>query len=283
MTDSMPPWAELQAPAHWSTVEFLSDLHLHEGDPATLARWQHYLRTSTADAIFMLGDVFEVWVGDDAAHQPAVGTLASFEAQCSAFLQTLDPQRPLYFMAGNRDFLVGAEFLADCGITALQDPTVFAFSGHRFLLTHGDALCLADSEYLKFRQQVRSPAWQRAFLEQGLDQRRAAAQHMRQQSELHKQTSPNYADVDAEAARHWLALTQSNIMIHGHTHRPACHQLGNGCQRWVLSDWDCAAHPPRAEVLRLRLSASDPKQIQALRLAPQHASLDTTRAQAMKR
>lgn len=237
-------FAELVAPAAWHTVDLLSDLHLQADEPATFDAWRGYLETTPADALFILGDLFEVWVGDDAAALPG------FEADCAELLRRASAQRPVFFMHGNRDFLVGADFAARCGLTLLDDPTVLVLHGERWLLSHGDALCLEDTDYLKFRAEVRMSAWQQAFLAQPLETRRTLARSMRTQSEQRKSTPGMvWADVDADAARDWLARANARTLIHGHTHRPAEHALGDGLRRIVLSDWDAAAHPPRAQVL----------------------------------
>jgi len=247
-------FAELQAPAGWRLVDLVSDLHLQPSEAATLALWERYLAATPADALFILGDLFEVWVGDDAADEPG-----SFEARCAEVLARAARQRPIFFLHGNRDFLVGEGFAARAGLTLLAEPTVLVFAGGRWLLSHGDLLCLEDTDYLAFREQVRSPAWQSAFLAQPLAQRRAVARQIRAQSEAHK-ADPHtvWADVDADAARGWLRRADAPMLIHGHTHRPAVHDLGEGRSRWVLSDWDAAAKPPRAEALRLAADAPLP-------------------------
>jgi UDP-2,3-diacylglucosamine hydrolase len=163
-------------------------------------------------------------------------------------------------MQGNRDFLTGAQFDALCGTTTLADPTVLDCDGQRILLSHGDALCLDDVDYQRFRAMARSPAWQAGFLAQPLQLRREQARGMRQESESRKRESgesggqgaamPTYADLDTEATRGWLQSAHAATLIHGHTHRPADHDLGDGLRRIVLSDWDLAAPVPRAEVLR---------------------------------
>ena len=175
------PAQELVAPALWHTVEFISDLHLDPAEPGTLAAWRRYLRSSRADAIFMLGDLFEVWVGDDAMSEPS-----SFEARGCALLRAAARRLPVYFMHGNRDFLAGPAFLAGCGITGLEDPTVLVFGGQRYVLSHGDLLCLDDVDYQRFRLQARSAAWQQQFLTQPLATRRVQARGIRQESEARK-------------------------------------------------------------------------------------------------
>ena len=242
----MTAFAELAAPAAWHTVDLLSDLHLQASDAATFDAWRGYLQTTPADAIFILGDLFEVWVGDDAAAE------SGFEAQCAELLRTAAERRPVFFMHGNRDFLIGAAFAAQCKLTLLDDPTVLVLHDRRWLLSHGDLLCLEDTEYLQFRAHVRTPAWQSAFLARPLAERRALARSMRTQSEDRKR-SPEmvWADVDADAARAWLAQADAATLVHGHTHKPATHALGGGLERIVLSDWDLTAHPARAQLLCL--------------------------------
>ncbi|MDM0012070.1 UDP-2,3-diacylglucosamine diphosphatase [Variovorax sp. J22P168] len=239
-------FAEIVAPASWRTVDLLSDLHLQASEAATVAAWQGYLETTPADAVFILGDLFEVWPGDDAADAPG------FEADCAALLHRAAARRPIFFMHGNRDFLVGPAFAARCGMTLIDDPTVLVLHDVRWLLSHGDALCLEDTEYLQFRAQVREPAWQQALLARPLEERRALARSVRARSEDRKR-SPDavWADVDAAAARDWLRQAGADTLVHGHTHRPAIHALGDGLRRIVLSDWDADADPPRAQLLCL--------------------------------
>jgi UDP-2,3-diacylglucosamine hydrolase len=238
---------ELTAPPEWRRIEFLSDLHLSPQTPATLAALERHLQETSADALILLGDIFEVWVGDD-------GRFDAFEAQCLEMLRTAGKRLKLYFMAGNRDFLLGPEMLADCGIKGLSDPTVLCAFGQRWLLTHGDALCLGDQAYQAFRAQVRQPAWAAQFLTQPLAQRRALAQQMRDGSKAQQAMQEHWVDLDDKACIEWLKATDCAAMIHGHTHRPAVHELAAGLSRHVLSDWDFEAEPPRGDVLRLRAS-----------------------------
>ena len=246
---TVPRMTELAAPPSWRTVDFISDLHLSAAEPATFSAWQHYLAHTPADAVFMLGDVFEVWVGDDAALEET-----GFEARCAEVLLQASQRLALFFMHGNRDFLVGPAFMAQCRAVLLDDPTVLTFADQRWLLSHGDALCLDDVDYLRFRQLVRGPAWQGDFLARPLAERQAIAGEMRRQSEARKHSGMAYADVDNHAARQWLAAAGAATLIHGHTHKPAAHDLGAGLSRIVLSDWDASAPTPRADVLRLNSS-----------------------------
>lgn len=241
----MPPLEELVAPCDWRAVDFIADLHLQPHEGATFAAWQRYLQHTQADALCILGDLFEVWVGDDALEEPG-----SFESQCCTLLHAAAQRLPVFFMPGNRDFLAGSAFAQRCGLTALSDPTVLVWAGQRILLSHGDALCLGDVDYQRFRVQARSLAWQQQFLAQPLGQRRAQARSIRSQSEARKQSGAWYADVDSPSACQWLRAAGASTLLHGHTHRPAEHSLADGLGRVVLSDWDCAATPPRAQVLR---------------------------------
>lgn len=259
MTDPITDrFAELPAPAQWQAVDFISDLHLQASHPATFACWQRFLQrppTERADALFILGDLFEVWVGDDVLDAAAERVEPEFWRRCAALLQAHSQHTPVFFMAGNRDFLLGQEGMRAFGMQALADPTVLDFLGQRWLLTHGDALCLDDTDYMRFRAKVRTTEWQSTFLAQPLTEREAIARGLRAQSEARKRSNAHdptlWADVDTSAARQWLQHAGAKTLIHGHTHRPASHNLGDGLERVVLSDWDAEAQPPRAEVLRL--------------------------------
>lgn len=252
---TVPGIAELQAPPSWRTVDFISDLHLQSAEPATFEAWRHYMESTPADAVFMLGDLFEVWVGDDTVGTDLTASIpeggGSFEEHCARVMGQTAGRLALFFMHGNRDFLVGRDLMALCNTTLLADPTVLDFNNQRWLLSHGDALCLGDVDYMQFRRQVRSPAWQRAFLAKPLAERQAIARGLREQSEARKKSGGTYADVDSDAALQQLRAARAQILIHGHTHQPAVHDLGHGHSRVVLSDWDAAATVPRAEVLRL--------------------------------
>lgn len=242
---------QLQAEPDWRAVDFISDLHLSEQTPRTFEAWSAHLRSTPADALFILGDLFEVWVGDD-ARLPG-----SWAERATEVLADAAARRSVGFMAGNRDFLVGAQMLRDCGVMALPDPTLLDAWGQRVLLTHGDMLCLDDTDYQAFRAQVRSPAWREQFLAQPLAERERRARAMRDASEAAKRrkaapgSSDPWADVDAAAAVAWMHAAGSRDMVHGHTHRPGSEVLAPGYMRHVLSDWDCDQPPRRAQVLRL--------------------------------
>jgi UDP-2,3-diacylglucosamine hydrolase len=238
--------------AHWRAIDFVADLHLAAEHPRTLCAFGEYLQGTQADHVVLLGDVFEVWVGDD-------GRELAFEHSLLTLLAEAARARRLFFMPGNRDFLVGASLLAELGITALPDPCCLHAAGRRWLLAHGDAQCLGDEPYQRYRTQVRSPAWQQAFLARPLAERIALARAMREESmrvqrerSAAKPGMESVVDLDAAACRALLAACGAREMIHGHTHRPAVHDLGEGLRRHVLSDWDLDdAKAPRAELLRL--------------------------------
>ncbi len=242
---------ELLAPSRWACVDFISDIHLQASDALTFQAWREYLLHTTADAVLILGDLFEVWVGDD-----VLSLHGGFEQQCADVLRSAAAARDVYILHGNRDFLMGSALMAACGCTLLQEPCVLAFAGQRWLLVHGDAQCLGDTDYMQFRAQVRSPEWQRDFLAKPLTERIAIARSIRTQSEARKSNDTVYADVDFGAANELLNTADARYMVHGHTHRPAKHGLDAGRERLVLSDWDLCAQLPRAEVLRLRLAAA---------------------------
>ncbi len=256
-------WHEMQAPKHWRCIDFISDLHLQASEPANFLAWRHYLNHTPADAVFILGDLFEVWVGDDALTPHAHADLQArhlglaFEDRCVRVLHHSAQNKALFFMHGNRDFLVGSDFSHATGMHILPDPTVLIVGTQRYLLSHGDALCIADTDYQNFRKQVRNPAWQQAFLAQPLVQRQAQALQMRTQSEARKQLGGAWVDVDIAQTRAWMDATKAQHIVHGHTHEGLDHLInttqGSGV-RHVLSDWDADALPPRAQVLRMTIA-----------------------------
>lgn len=239
-------WA---APAHWNCIDLLSDVHLHEAAPRTFDAWARHMRATSAQAVLILGDLFEVWVGDDARGGP-------FEQCCAQVLRDAAHARTVAFMPGNRDFLVGDTLLAECGVQRLPDPTLLLAHGRRYLITHGDALCLDDVDYQAFREQVRTVAWQQRFLALPLPERMARARAMRDASTAHQarralDAPVPWFDVNDSAAREWLRASGAQVLIHGHTHHPGRHDLGDGLQRCVLGDWDFDLPPVRASLLRL--------------------------------
>ena len=221
-------------------VWLASDLHLSEELPRTVAAFIDWLEAARdqAGSVILLGDVFEVWVGDDVLDAPPDWLRPIMTA-----LSTLGRQRPLGWMAGNRDFLVGPRWLDATGAIALTDPTRVLLPDGPALLAHGDAWCTDDIDYQQFRQQVRSVAWQATFLARPLDERLAEAARYRAASRARKPVL-DAAIMDVTAASVTQACEQAGCwrVIHGHTHRPDRHVSarpgGGRLERWVLSDWD---------------------------------------------
>lgn len=245
---ALPRFWEFEAPQAWRRIDFISDLHLAEDRPKTFAAFASHLRDTPADAVFMLGDLFDLWVGDDSRS-------GRFEARCVEVIADAASRRAIAFMAGNRDFLVGDATLKACGAMALADPTVLIAFEQRVLLSHGDALCIADTPYQQFRAEVRSAAWQSAFLALPIEQRREQAMAIRRQSEQRKRLTSrvDWVDVDPASAVRWLHEAGASVLVHGHTHCPGSEPLAPGLVRHVLSDWelDDDSEPPRAQVLSL--------------------------------
>jgi UDP-2,3-diacylglucosamine hydrolase len=245
-----------EAPPAWRRIDFVSDLHLSAALPRTFAAFAAHLQHTPADAVFILGDLFELWVGDDLRAR-------DFERRCVEVMADASRRLHLAFMHGNRDFLVGEALGRDAGLSLLPDPTLLAAFDRRIVLSHGDALCLADTAYQAFRTDVRSAEWQGRFLARPLAERIAIAEGIRQASRDNQARKrfdgEAWADVDAGAALQWLDAAGARVLVHGHTHRPASAPLtpgrADGPVRHVLSDWDLdgahGAGPPRAEVLVL--------------------------------
>lgn len=222
------------------TAHFISDLHLSPAQPAITQRLLDYLAgvARQADALYILGDLFDAWIGDDDLADP-------FNAAIAAALK----QRTLaggqtFLLPGNRDFLLGETFAAATGVTLLADETLIDLCGIRSLLLHGDTLCADDADYLAYRAQVRSAQWRADFLARPLPKRRQSAQQLRAQSEAQKQAKPiALMDVNADAVAAAFARHSARLMIHGHTHRPARHKYAGGQQRWVLPQWSADSAP----------------------------------------
>ena len=215
---------------------FISDLHLDEARPQIVDLYTRFLEAEArnADTLYILGDLFESWIGDDddsaLAQQVATATRAVRDSGVRVF-----------FMHGNRDFLLGADYAASAGMSLLTDPTIVELGGERVLLMHGDTLCTDDVDYQKFRTLVRNPQWQQQFLSKPLAERRAFAAQAR--GESRKQTAMKAAEImDVNQAAVEAALGEHGVrrMIHGHTHRPATHRFeldGQSAERIVLGDW----------------------------------------------
>ncbi|MBM3390809.1 MAG: UDP-2,3-diacylglucosamine diphosphatase [Betaproteobacteria bacterium] len=216
---------------------FISDLHLCPSRPAVARLFQDFLAgpARAAEALYILGDLFEYWAGDDDLGDP-------FNAAICAALRTLSVAGvPIAFMAGNRDFLAGEAFAGAAGLKLLPEPAQIDLAGTATLLLHGDTLCTDDTAYLAFRAEVRSPEWRQAFLALPLAQRKAQIEALRRESEAQKRSKPmEIMDVTPSAVLQGLTFHRCSRLIHGHTHRPARHVLeaaGRSCERWVLPDW----------------------------------------------
>jgi len=224
---------------------FISDLHLHESLPRTAQAFFAFLRDRAMKArqLYLLGDLFEYWAGDDDMSAPCNRQVVD------AIRQVGDAGVAVFWIAGNRDFLIGERFAQATGATLLPDPFVATIAGRRLVLTHGDAQCTDDASYMAFRAQVRKPAWQQAFLARPLAQRKQIIEGMRSDSRQAQHSKPyGIMDVNAASIAALFDATNTAIMIHGHTHRPARHDYrknGETFVRYVLPDWDCDAEPRR--------------------------------------
>ncbi|KQQ45906.1 UDP-2,3-diacylglucosamine hydrolase [Duganella sp. Leaf126] len=220
---------------------FISDLHLQVAQPAITAAFHDFLARHARHVpqLYLLGDLFEYWVGDDDLDDPFNRDIID------ALRRVSDAGTAIYWMGGNRDFLVGAGFAAAAGLTLLPEVHVTEIGGQRLVLVHGDAQCTEDVKYMAFRAMVRQPAYQQQFLAMPLAQRKAIVAGMRENSRTDQgEKSEQIMDVTPQAIADLFAQTDTRIMIHGHTHRPALHTVG-ATRRYVLPDWEPAATPPR--------------------------------------
>ena len=220
---------------------FISDLHLQESHPRTAEAFFRFLEEHgpRTRQLYLLGDIFEYWAGDDDLDTP-------FHARVVNALRALaDSGVELFWMAGNRDFLVGRGFAGAAGLTLLAEPHVVDIGGQRIALVHGDAECTLDTKYMEFRAMVRNPAWQQQFLAMPLEKRKAIIAGLREGSrEAHTTKSYEIMDVTPDAIEAVFEATGAAVLIHGHTHRPALHRHGERL-RYVLPDWELDLDPPR--------------------------------------
>ncbi len=236
-----------------SDAVFASDVHLSPDHPATTEAFLRFVDTlvdGRTDRFFVLGDLFEYWAGDDDLDDPLA-------ARVVRRLRSLaDGGIDVAFMAGNRDFLIGPAFAAAAGLRLLPDPCLVRIGAVDLLLSHGDALCVDDVDYQRFRSMVRRPEWQRDFLDKPLAERRDTIAGVRRHSEAAKRGKvAAIMDVNQAAVATLLADHPEAVLIHGHTHRPTRHAVeldGGRRERWVLTDWDAEATPPRSGGLALR-------------------------------
>lgn len=240
----------------------ISDLHLSEERPSTTERFLDFLahEASGAGDLYVLGDLFDYWVGDDELSAPGGDPLARRVAD--AIMNLVARGTPVHVMQGNRDFLLGDEFLSACGARALTDPTVTEVGGVTTLLMHGDTLCTDDQDYLAWRRTARSPSWQADFLAAPIGERQARARALRAESEARKRgKSATIMDVNRDAVVEAFGRHGVTRLIHGHTHRPGRHRLeldGRLCERWVLPDWYRAGGYLVAEAGEARLVSFGP-------------------------
>lgn len=217
------------------TTLFISDLHLCEERPDLTRAFCNFIDQYVphAEALYLLGDFFEVWIGDD--HE------TPFNRHIIEQLQRAASLVPTYFMHGNRDFLIGEQFCREANIQLLQEPHPLELHGTRYLLMHGDALCVDDQEYMQFRAMVRDPTWQREFLAKPLAEREAIARDLRNRSKSMSANKPeDITDVSQAEVLSVMDSENVDVLIHGHTHRPNVHRIeqnGISKKRIVLGDW----------------------------------------------
>lgn len=226
---------------------FISDLHLSEDQPLVTQLFLKFTSHTAreAEALYILGDLFEYWAGDDdrntVFHQQIISAIREVSLQGT----------PVFIMHGNRDFLMDEQLAMECHATLLTDPVLIDLYGTSTLLTHGDALCTDDTGYQAFRQQVRQPAWRNNFLAQPLTQRKAQIEQLRKMSEDQKQTkSLDIMDVNLTSVADLFRAHHYPRLIHGHTHRQKHHQHdvdGRVCDRWVLGDWHSTGNALRCD------------------------------------
>ena len=230
---------------------FVSDLHLDDARPHIVEGFERFCagEARRADSLYILGDLFEAYIGDD--DDAALNTRIA-----AALCGIADAGVPVHFIVGNRDFLLGDAYASRCGMDLLDDGVTVDLYGTPTLILHGDVLCTDDAAYLAFRKQVRDPAWRAAFLARPLAERRAFAARARDASRAHtSQTDMAIMDVNQTAVERALREAGVTRMIHGHTHRPAIHDFmldGKPAQRIVLGDWY-----EQGSVLRVTAGAVD--------------------------
>lgn len=220
---------------------FVSDLHLSPDTPHTVAAFFSFLQheATRASYVYLLGDLFEYWPGDDDIESTLPQQI------CNELKRIADLGTQLFWISGNRDFLVGPAFAAAAGLTLLSEPHIAELGEQKILLVHGDAQCTDDTAYMAFRSQVRNPEWQAAFLARPLAERKGIIAGMREGSRAaQKEKSMEIMDVNAEQIAELFKSHHVQLLIHGHTHRPGIHATAEG-MRYVLPDWDCESEVKR--------------------------------------
>ena len=214
------------------TTLFISDLHLDASRPAVTDGFIAWLgrQAGQAEALYILGDLFEAWIGDD-------DTAPLCQQVSDALHDCVEAGTPIMLMHGNRDFLIGEQFLRASACQLITDPAIIDLYGRRTLIMHGDLLCSDDHEYQALRNTVRDPAWQQALLAKPLEARRKLARQMRSESRRSiTGKSDDIMDVNPDTVTEFMTQFETDLLIHGHTHRPAIHQAGTAT-RIVLGDW----------------------------------------------
>ena len=219
------------------TIAFISDLHLSADRPSSISLFCDFMEKSGAQLseIYILGDLFDYWIGDDGVE--ALG----YTAVEQALKRTTDTGTKIFFIAGNRDFLVGEAFSERTGVKILKDKTVLELYGQRVMIAHGDQFCIDDIAYMKAREHFLDPEWQQAVLQTPIEERIKEAIRLRADSEQIKSgKSEEIMDVNQQEIIRVFRQHDLDLMIHGHTHRPYVHQLDvdeKTCRRYVLGEW----------------------------------------------
>ncbi|MFT5258632.1 MAG: UDP-2,3-diacylglucosamine hydrolase [Saprospiraceae bacterium] len=217
------------------TIAFISDLHLSADRPASIALFTKFMQQTVMDELYILGDFFDYWIGDDGARE------LGFQTVEDVVKTAVDNGTIVTFMAGNRDFLVGEGFCERTGIKLIEDLTLIDLDGQRALLSHGDVFCTDDLEHVALRKTLLSSQWQGNILSQSIEHRLAFAKDIREQSEAAKQgKTMEVMDVNQSEVEQAIAKFDADLLIHGHTHRPNVHSHmvnGKEVKRYVLGDW----------------------------------------------
>ena len=211
---------------------FISDLHLSENTPSVTQGFFEFLKTAAQELshLYILGDLFEAWVGDDDNSELATGVMQKLNHATRNGLE-------IFFIHGNRDFLCGQKFAEQSNLTLLPDPFFLNFFDLKIALSHGDSFCTEDLEYMRFKKEVRSQEWQQEFLQKPLNDRLNIASNMRDASQKNNSNKDiAIMDVTPTAIQDFFAEHRIDLLIHGHTHRPNTHQINSGT-RIVLGDW----------------------------------------------
>ena len=215
---------------------FISDLHLQESRPDITKAFLGFLENTAykAERLYILGDLFEAWIGDDDQN--------NFISEIQAALLKTNKTTKIFFLHGNRDFLIGTEFASSSGLEILNDPTIEEMFGNRVLLMHGDLMCIEDHDYQAFRKTSRDAKWQDEFLNKSIEERREIAHNLRAISkEATGIKKEEIMDVSKAEVIRTMEESSINLLIHGHTHRPKSHKIkvnDQPAERIVLGDWD---------------------------------------------